>query len=139
MPIRVGSRAGFRVIFLVRPDGFARMRGTPGRAGARGTPKWETWMSAKLDADAIEDWLKDRDGWKHRGDALEKNFSFDSFRSSIVFVNRIATLADSADHHPDIDIRYDKVKLTLSTHDAGGITEKDLELARSIDFATSAR
>ena len=82
----------------------------PAHVGAR----METWILAKLDADAIEDWLKDRDGWKHRGEALEKNFSFDSFRSSIVFVNRIATLADGADHHPDIDIRYDKVKLTLS-------------------------
>ena len=96
-------------------------------------------MSAKLDSEAIEDWLKDRDGWKLKEGSLAKDFSFKDFRSSIVFVNRIATLADSADHHPDIDVRYTKVTLTLSTHDAGGITEKDLELARAIDFATSAR
>ena len=96
-------------------------------------------MSAKLDAKAIRDWLKDRDGWKVKGKAIRKDFSFKSFRSTIVFVNRIATLADEAGHHPDIDIRYDKVTLALSTHDAGGITDKDLELARAIDFATSAR
>ena len=110
---------------------------------AAGVKLWaqigEYGMSAKLDAKAIRDWLKDRDGWKVKGKAIRKDFSFKSFRSTIVFVNRIATLADEAGHHPDIDIRYDKVTLALSTHDAGGITDKDLELARAIDFATSAR
>ncbi len=96
-------------------------------------------MAAKLERDAVQAWLEDRDGWKLEGDAIRKVFTFKSFRSSIVFVNRIATLADDADHHPDVDIRYNKVTLTLSTHDAGGITEKDLELARAVDFATSAR
>ncbi len=67
-----------------------------------------------------------------------KQFSFPSFRDSIVFVNRVATLADDADHHPDIDVRYDRVTLILSTHSAGGITEKDLALAEAVDFATSA-
>ncbi len=96
-------------------------------------------MAAKLEREAVQAWLEDRDGWKLEGDAIRKVFTFKSFRSSIVFVNRIATLADDADHHPDVDIRYNKVTLTLSTHDAGGITEKDLELARAVDFATSAR
>jgi 4a-hydroxytetrahydrobiopterin dehydratase len=96
-------------------------------------------MSAKLDQKAIRDWLKDRDGWKAKGKAITKEYTFKSFRSTIVFVNRIATLADEAKHHPDIDIRYTKVTLILSTHDAGGVTERDLELARAIDFATSAR
>ncbi len=96
-------------------------------------------MPAKLDREAVQAWLTDREGWKLEGDAIRKVFAFKSFRSSIVFVNRIATLADEADHHPDVDIRYDRVTLTLSTHDAGGLTEKDLELARAIDFATSAR
>jgi 4a-hydroxytetrahydrobiopterin dehydratase len=49
------------------------------------------------------------------------------------FVNRVAGLAESADHHPDIDIRYSKVTLTLSSHDAGGITDKDIALAKAID------
>jgi 4a-hydroxytetrahydrobiopterin dehydratase len=55
-----------------------------------------------------------------------------------VFVNRVAGLADERDHHPDIDIRYDTVKLRLSSHDAGGVTERDLALAQAIDHSTSA-
>jgi 4a-hydroxytetrahydrobiopterin dehydratase len=57
---------------------------------------------------------------------------------SIDFVNRVATLAESANHHPDIDIRYSKVTLTLSTHDAGGITSNDVNLARAIDHTDEA-
>ena len=97
--------------------------------------------SKKLDPEAVEAWLADQQGWKlvAEGDAIRKQFSFGSFRDSIVFVNRVATLADEADHHPDVDIRYDKVSLTLSTHSAGGLTDKDLDLARSVDYATSAR
>ena len=63
----------------------------------------------------------------------------DHVRDSIVFVNRIASIADDLNHHPDIDIRYSKVHLTITTHDSGGVTENDLALAEKIDFATSAR
>ena len=63
---------------------------------------------------------------------------FTHFRDSIVFVNRVATLADSYDHRPDIEVRGSTVKLTLTTARVGGITEKDLDLAEQIDFATSA-
>jgi 4a-hydroxytetrahydrobiopterin dehydratase len=94
-------------------------------------------MAEKLNEESIEGWLKGRDGWNRKSDTLKKEFSFDSFRDSIVFVNRVATLADAAEHHPDIDVRYDTVVIGLSTHDAGGITEKDLDLAEQIDFATS--
>lgn len=94
-------------------------------------------MAEKLNKESIDGWLKDRSGWSRESGKLEKEFSFDSFRDSIVFVNRVATLADSAEHHPDIDIRFDSVTIGLSTHDAGGITEKDLDLAEQIDFATS--
>ncbi|HET9948907.1 MAG TPA: 4a-hydroxytetrahydrobiopterin dehydratase [Longimicrobiales bacterium] len=93
---------------------------------------------AKLTADAIRDWLGSRRGWKRRANRLTKEFQFASFRDSIVFVNRVASLADRFDHHPDIDVRDTAVTLTLSTHDAGGITKKDLELAEQVDFATSA-
>lgn len=100
-------------------------------------------MPEKLNDESISGWLDARNGWKRKGeakeDALVKNFRFPSFRDSIVFVNRMATLADDLKHHPDIDIRYDQVRVTLSTHDAGGITEKDLQMAEQIDFATSAR
>lgn len=96
-------------------------------------------MAEALNDASVEGWIAARSGWKLKGDRIVKTFDLGSFRDSVVFVNRVATLADQADHHPDIDVRYDKVTIGLSTHDAGGITEKDLELAEKIDFATSTR
>ena len=64
---------------------------------------------------------------------LTRTYQFRNFTQAIDFVNRVASLAESANHHPDIDIRYSKVTLTLSTHDAGGITSNDVGLAREID------
>lgn len=94
-------------------------------------------MPDKLNTASINGWLKEHGGWKRKSNRLVKDFALGSFRDSIVFVNRIATLADVADHHPDIEVRFDKVRITLSTHDAGGITQKDLKMAEQIDFATS--
>jgi 4a-hydroxytetrahydrobiopterin dehydratase len=96
-------------------------------------------MAEKLNRESIAGWLATRPGWRRKSNALVKEFQLPSFRDSIVFVNRVATLADDADHHPDIDIRYDRVTLTLSTHSARGITDKDLKLAEQVDFATSTR
>ncbi|HUF76714.1 MAG TPA: 4a-hydroxytetrahydrobiopterin dehydratase [Longimicrobiales bacterium] len=93
----------------------------------------------KLNTESIKGWLSARKGWKRRANKLTKDFAFESFRDSIVFVNRVATLADDMNHHPDIDIRYSTVTVSVTTHDAGGITEKDLDLAEQIDFATSAQ
>ena len=95
-------------------------------------------MASKLNTESIRTWLDSHKGWKRRSNQIIKSFRFSSFRDTIVFVNRVATLADPHDHHPDIDIRYDNVTITLSTHDAGGITEKDLALAEQIDFSTSS-
>ena len=95
-------------------------------------------MASKLNTESVRGWLDGRKGWKRRSNRISKSFHFNSFRDTIVFVNRVATLADTHDHHPDIDIRYDNVTITLSTHDAGGITEKDLALAEQIDFSTSS-
>jgi len=72
-------------------------------------------------------------GWSRRGDVLTKSFTFKRFADGIDFVQRVARAADRMDHHPDIDIRYTKVTLTLSTHDAGGITTNDLTLASEIE------
>lgn len=72
-------------------------------------------------------------GWSRKGDVLTRTYQFRNFAQSMEFVNRVASLAESANHHPDIDIRYSKVTLTLSTHDAGGITSNDVNLAREID------
>ena len=96
-------------------------------------------MPEKLNTASIQGWLKTRKGWKRKSNRLVKDFGFESFRSSIVFVNRVASLADTADHHPGIEIRFNEVRVTLQTHDAGGVTEKDITLAEQIDFATSAR
>lgn len=90
-------------------------------------------MPRKLSDLEIQRALGGLTGWSRRGDALTKTFTFATFAEGIAFVERIARLADAKQHHPDIDIRYTKVTLVLSTHDAGGITEKDLELAGAIE------
>ena len=91
----------------------------------------------KLNSESIRGWLGTHRGWKRQANKLTKDFSFPSFRDSIVFVNRIASVADQFNHHPDIDVRYSTVTVSVTTHDAGGITSKDLDLAEQIDFATS--
>jgi 4a-hydroxytetrahydrobiopterin dehydratase len=72
-------------------------------------------------------------GWSRRRNVLTKTFTWPTFAQGIAFVQRVATVADSMNHHPDIDIRYTKVTCALSTHDAGGITELDLGLAGEIE------
>jgi 4a-hydroxytetrahydrobiopterin dehydratase len=77
-------------------------------------------------------------GWARKGDTLVKSYHFASFPDGIAFIARVAEIAESMAHHPDIDIRYTKVHFALSTHDAGGITQKDFELAKAIeDLATA--
>ena len=71
-------------------------------------------------------------GWSGDAKALRREFSFTDFRAAMVFVNRVAELAEEQNHHPDIDIRYSKVVLSLSSHDAGGVTKRDLKLAEAI-------
>ncbi len=72
-------------------------------------------------------------GWARRADVLTRTYQFRNFAASMTFVNRVAELAEKANHHPDIDIRYSKVTLSLSSHDAGGITQNDIDLAKAID------
>ncbi len=73
------------------------------------------------------------EGWRLRGKRISKLFVFDEFMQGIHFLNRIAKLAEGMNHHPDIDIRYNKIKLGLTTHDEGGLTMRDFKLARKID------
>ena len=73
--------------------------------------------------------------WAELSGAIQRTYVFADFVSSIAFVNKVAALAEAAAHHPDILIRYSKVTLTLSTHDAGGVTEKDFALAGQSDAA----
>lgn len=74
-------------------------------------------------------------GWKREGDAITKTFDRSSFRGAIAFVGTLSELAERAEHHPDLDIRYSRVKVTLTTHDAKGLTEKDFSLARQVEAA----
>jgi len=90
-------------------------------------------MAEMLSDIAIQRELGKLAGWSRRGDALTKTFQFKAFPAGIEFVGAVARAAESAKHHPDIDIRYTKVTCTLSTHDAGGITQKDLDLATQIE------
>lgn len=88
---------------------------------------------ALLDDDEIRSRLDELKGWTREGDAIRKTYSLDSFAEAVAFVNRIAVLAEQADHHPDIDIRYDRVGCSLSTHSQGGLTRRDFDLARQLD------
>ena len=90
-------------------------------------------MRRKLSDLEIQRALGNLSGWSRRGDVLVKTFSFQKFLDGIEFVDEVAGVAERMNHHPDIDIRYTKVTLTLSTHDAGGITQSDLDLAEAIE------
>ncbi len=92
----------------------------------------------KLSDIEIQAGLKKLSGWSREGDAIVKRYTFPAFAAGVRFVDRVAVLADAADHHPDIDIRWTTVTMRLSTHSAGGITAKDLALAGAIDQAATA-
>lgn len=92
-------------------------------------------MTTTLSESEIQSRLEELPEWTESSGAIQRTYVFDDFVTSMAFVNRVAGLAESAAHHPDILIRYGKVTLTLSTHDAGGITEKDFSLASQADQA----
>lgn len=88
---------------------------------------------ALLSDDDVDAAARTLDGWRRTDGALRRSITFDTFLDGIDGVRRVAELAERADHHPDIDIRWRTVSLALSTHSEGGITDKDVELARQID------
>lgn len=93
-------------------------------------------MSELLSAAEVEARLDQLPGWSSTqagGAALTRTFKFDDFKAALSFVNRVGDEAEQLDHHPDIDIRWNKVALTLSTHSAGGLTERDFTLAHRIN------
>ena len=87
----------------------------------------------RVDERTLRERLPALDGWQRAGEAIAKRYSFDSFKAAMAFANRVAELAEELDHHPDILIRYRDVTLTLTSHDTGGTTERDLRLAERID------
>ena len=87
-----------------------------------------------LDPNEIERALAAVDGWKRDGDAIVKRFDFTDFAEALAFVNRIAEPSEALNHHPDVAIHWNEVTLTLWTHASGGLTAKDFELGRAIEY-----
>ncbi len=102
-----------------RERGFGRLR--------------EGKVAELLEEEEIEQRLDELGDWEREGDQIQKVFEFDDFSAAIRFVNDVADLAERYDHHPDIDIRYNRVKLGLSTHSEGGLTPRDFDVAGEIE------
>ncbi len=90
-------------------------------------------MSNLLEKSELADALKKCPEWDQEGRKISRTVEFEEFNDAIDFVNDLAEIAEKAEHHPDILIRHTKVTLTLTTHDAGGITDLDIEVAQRID------
>ncbi len=88
-----------------------------------------------LTENEIQDKLVELTDWSVINDAIQRTYQFKDFVQAMEFVNTVAEMAEADQHHPDILVRYNKVTLTLSTHDANGVTEKDFKLATQADNA----
>jgi 4a-hydroxytetrahydrobiopterin dehydratase len=86
-----------------------------------------------LDAKGLSEAAERLPEWNVGVEGLEREVTLEDFKAALGLVNRIGAAAEEAGHHPDIDIRYNRVKLTLVTHDAGGVTASDVEMAKKID------
>jgi 4a-hydroxytetrahydrobiopterin dehydratase len=90
-------------------------------------------MRTKLTDGEVQKALGSLPGWDRNAGSITKTYQFGKFAEGIAFVDRVAKAADAMDHHPDIDIRYPKIRVAVSTHDAGGITAQDPKLASQIE------
>ena len=90
---------------------------------------------AKLADEEIRAGLEALPGWELQGGAIRKEFTFKGFRAAIAFIDRVAEVAIAAGHHPDLENHYNRVVVSLTSHDAGGVTRADLALARGIETA----
>jgi 4a-hydroxytetrahydrobiopterin dehydratase len=88
---------------------------------------------ARLSDEEIEERLSERDGWERAGDAIRRDFTFDDFKGSVDFVNRLTPEAEEMNHHPDLEVSWNTVTVTISTHSEGGLTEADFRLAQRIE------
>jgi 4a-hydroxytetrahydrobiopterin dehydratase len=93
----------------------------------------------KLNEPEIIAKLPDAKGWERHGDMLVRTWQFPSFRRAIEFVNQVAALSEKSDHHPDININFRKVQLEMSSHDVGGLTDRDFELISQINTISTDR
>lgn len=89
-------------------------------------------MAVLTDAE-IQKALDSLEGWQQNGTAIQRVFRFPDFKMAMVFVNKVADAAEKANHHPDIDIRYNTVTMALVSHDAGGVTPRDVRMAEVIN------
>jgi 4a-hydroxytetrahydrobiopterin dehydratase len=90
-------------------------------------------MKQALTPAEIKETMQAIPGWNLQDGKLTRDWTFKDFVQAMAFVNQIATLAEAAGHHPDIDIRYNNVRLSLVSHDAGGITQRDANMAKQIN------
>ncbi|WKW13242.1 4a-hydroxytetrahydrobiopterin dehydratase [Pseudogemmatithrix spongiicola] len=93
----------------------------------------------RLDDATIATKLRGLPGWSRHGETITRTFVFGGFPQAVEFVDRLVEPAESLSHHPDVDLRYNRVIVTLSTHDQGGLTDLDFALAALIDGAVGAR
>jgi 4a-hydroxytetrahydrobiopterin dehydratase len=87
----------------------------------------------KLSENEIASALEALPGWSRTGDEISKTFDCGSFPGAVAFVVRVGFLAETANHHPDLDVRWKRVRVALTTHDSGGLTANDTDLARRIE------
>jgi 4a-hydroxytetrahydrobiopterin dehydratase len=87
---------------------------------------------ARLSDEEIDERLSGLDGWERDGDAIRRQFELDDFKGSVEFVNRLTPEAEGMNHHPDLEISWNKVTVSITTHSEGGLTENDFELAGRI-------
>ncbi|HVJ06157.1 MAG TPA: 4a-hydroxytetrahydrobiopterin dehydratase [Candidatus Saccharimonadales bacterium] len=90
-------------------------------------------MATKLERQQVAEGLQKLPHWTLQGDQIERLLKFENFVDAMIFVNKVAELAEEEGHHPDIRIVYNRVTLALTTHDAGGLTQKDMKMAQRID------
>jgi 4a-hydroxytetrahydrobiopterin dehydratase len=86
-----------------------------------------------LTPEMVQQGLRSLPLWKLEGKEIVRHYQFPDFVAAMLFVNQVAEKAENAGHHPDIDIRYNKVRLALISHDQGGLTQRDLKMAQALD------
>lgn len=92
----------------------------------------------RLDDISVANKLRALPGWSRSGDSITRTFNFSGFPSAVDFITRLVAPAEELEHHPDVDLRYNKVIVTLSTHDQNGLTELDFRLAALVDGAVAS-
>lgn len=88
----------------------------------------------KLNSNQINEALKTLSGWSYSNNMIHKDYSFDTYMNGIDFINRLALKAEEENHHPDLTVGWCKVGITFTTHDSGGVTEKDITMAKAVDL-----